>query len=140
MVRAIQLRGGGAFDETDWPTNDALRKRCLEQLHVVLETEREALREELILESGGRALMHGPQLDAPLVDVFDAAKLIDEYAWVTDLGERARLPPGKRTAERSGANRSVVGAIVPWKFPFEARSQARRGARHRQHGGAEAGT
>ena len=41
-----------AFDETDWSTNRALRKRCLEQLQEALEAEREELREELIAEVG----------------------------------------------------------------------------------------
>ena len=30
-----------AFDDTDWSTNHALRKRCLEQLQAALESERE---------------------------------------------------------------------------------------------------
>ena len=65
MQRAIDA-ARRAFDETDWSTNRALRKRCLEQLHAALEAEREALREELILEVGcPRMLTHGPQLDAP---------------------------------------------------------------------------
>src|SRR5580704_12564387 len=37
-----------AFDETDWSTNKALRKRCLEQLHAAIDAEREELRAELI--------------------------------------------------------------------------------------------
>ena len=68
MQRAIAA-ARRAFDETDWSTNRALRKRCLEQLQAALEAEREALREELILEAGcPRMLTHGPQLDAPLAD------------------------------------------------------------------------
>src|SRR5271154_1268853 len=39
-----------AFDGTDWSTNHALRKRCLEQLQHALEAEQEQLREELIRE------------------------------------------------------------------------------------------
>ena len=41
-----------AFDETDWSTNRDRRKECLAQLQDALEKEREALREELILEVG----------------------------------------------------------------------------------------
>src|SRR6185436_11658934 len=68
MHRAIDA-ARRAFDETDWSTNRALRKRCLEQLQEALEAEREELREELILEAGcPRMLTHGPQLDAPLAD------------------------------------------------------------------------
>src|ERR1700694_4577748 len=41
-----------AFDESDWSTNHALRRRCLEQLQDALESEREEMREELIAEVG----------------------------------------------------------------------------------------
>lgn len=39
-----------AFDESDWSTNRALRRRCLEQLQDAIEAEREEIREELIAE------------------------------------------------------------------------------------------
>src|SRR5262247_1394235 len=47
MHRAIDA-ARRAFDETDWSTNRAFRKRCLLQLQEALEVEKEALREELI--------------------------------------------------------------------------------------------
>src|SRR6266568_1100887 len=88
MQRAIAA-ARRAFDETDWSTNHALRKRCLEQLQEALEAEREELRELLILEAGcPRMVTHGPQLDAPLAGALTyPAKLIDEYPWETDLGD-----------------------------------------------------
>ena len=68
MQRAIAA-ARRAFDETDWSTNHALRKRCLEQLQEALEAEREELREELIAEVGApRMLTYSVQLDAPLED------------------------------------------------------------------------
>src|SRR5580765_5055757 len=78
-----------AFDETDWSTDRAFRKRCLEQLQQALEAEHEALREELILEAGcPRLLTYGPQLDAPLADALKyPASLIDTYPWESDLGD-----------------------------------------------------
>src|SRR5580765_3849497 len=84
MHRAIDA-ARRAFDETDWSTNRALRKRCLEQLQEAIEAEREELREELILEAGcPRMVTYGPQLDAPLADALKyPAKLIDEYPWET---------------------------------------------------------
>jgi len=51
MHRAVDA-ARRAFDETDWSTNHALRKRCLEQLHEALQAEQEELREQLILEVG----------------------------------------------------------------------------------------
>lgn len=121
MHRAIDA-ARRAFDETSWSTDHALRKRCLEQLRAALEREREALREELILEAGcPRALTHGPQLDAPLADALTfPAKLIDEYAWTTDLGDAFVTLTGKQTARQVWREPvGVVGAIVPWNFPFE---------------------
>ena len=77
MHRAIAA-ARRAFDETDWSTNRALRKRCLEQLHNALDSEREELREELIAEVGApRMLTYGPQLDMPLEVTF--REISDDY-------------------------------------------------------------
>src|SRR5690242_5023387 len=86
MQRAIAA-ARHAFDETDWSTNHALRKRCLEQLQEALEKEREELREQLIQEVGcPRMVTQGPQLDQPLEGALKyPAKLIEEFAWETEL-------------------------------------------------------
>jgi len=121
MHRAIDA-ARRAFDETGWSTDRALRKRCLEQLREALEAEKEELREELILEAGcPRMITHGPQLDAPLADALTyPAKLIDEYAWETDLGDAFVSLTGKLTGRKMLREPvGVVGAIVPWNFPFE---------------------
>jgi acyl-CoA reductase-like NAD-dependent aldehyde dehydrogenase len=121
MHRAIDA-ARRAFDETDWSTNKELRKRCLLQLHDAIESEKEELREELILEVGSpRAITFGPQLDAPLADGLKyPARLIDEYAWETDLGDRVISLTGANTSIKVWREPvGVVGAIVPWNFPFE---------------------
>ncbi|MBO0730293.1 MAG: aldehyde dehydrogenase family protein, partial [Acidimicrobiaceae bacterium] len=120
MRRAIDA-ARRAFDETDWSTNHALRKRCLEQLADALDAEREELREELILEAGcPRMTTNGPQLDAPLEGALRyPAKLIDEFEWETDLGDAVGLT-GQLQARRVVREPvGVVGAIVPWNFPVE---------------------
>jgi len=121
MHRAIDA-ARRAFDETDWSTNRELRKRCLLQLHEAIESEREELREELILEVGTpRAITFGPQLDAPLEDGLKyPARLIDEYPWEIDLGDKVISLTGALTTRKVWREPAgVVGAIVPWNFPFE---------------------
>jgi aldehyde dehydrogenase (NAD+) len=119
MQRAVAA-ARRAFDETDWSTNHAFRKRCLEQLQDALEAEREDLREELILEVGTpRMLTNGPQLDDPLESALRyPAKLIDDFPWVTDLpdAEYAGTISARQVWKEP---MGVVGAVVPWNFPLE---------------------
>jgi aldehyde dehydrogenase (NAD+) len=121
MHRAIDA-ARRAFDETDWSTNRALRKRCLEQLQEALEAEREEMREQLILETGcPRMLTNGPQLDVPLAHAIRyPVKLIDEFQWEVALPDAPDPIQGNPTVRRIWHEPvGVVGAIVPWNFPFE---------------------
>ncbi len=109
-----------AFDETDWSTNKAFRKQCLLQLQAALESEREVLREELILEVGApRLLTYAPQLDSPLKDaLLYPAEMIDKYEWERDLPNGDMMGIASRRKVWKEAM-GVVGAIVPWNFPVE---------------------
>jgi aldehyde dehydrogenase (NAD+) len=121
MNRAIDA-ARRSFDETDWSTNHQLRKRCLEQLHEAIEGELEDLREELIREVGcPRAVTYGAQLDAPLQDGLKyPARLIETFPWETDLGDAFVSLTGRNTRRKVWHEPvGVVGAIVPWNFPFE---------------------
>lgn len=120
MQRAIGA-ARRAFDDTDWSTNRALRKRCLEQLQEALESEREELREELIREVGcPRMTTLGPQLDGPLEWALTyPAKLIDEFPWETPLSDGTDHGGALNTRQIWKEPAGVVGAIVPWNFPFE---------------------
>ena len=94
MQRAID-GSRRAFDETDWSTNHAFRKRCLEQLHDALQAEQEELREQLILEVGcPRMTTNGPQLDAPLADALSLAGQEDRQVRVGDGPARRHQPAG----------------------------------------------
>jgi aldehyde dehydrogenase (NAD+) len=119
MGRAIAA-ARRAFDQTDWSTNRALRKRCLEQLQEGLEAEREELREELIAEVGTpRIMTYSAQLDAPLEDGLRyPAKLIDEFPWERPLPDGNMMGlASERTVWKEPMG--VIGAIVPWNYPFE---------------------
>ena len=120
MRRAIAA-ARRAFDETDWSTNRAFRKRCLEQLQEALEGEREELREQLILEVGcPRMLTYAPQLDTPLAGALrHPVKLIDEYAWETELPDAIDMRGSLNVRRVRREPVGVVGAIVPWNYPFE---------------------
>jgi aldehyde dehydrogenase (NAD+) len=120
MQRAIAA-ARRAFDETDWSTNHALRRRGLEQLQAALEAEQEELREQLILEVGcPRMLTHGPQLDAPLGDALRyPTSLIDGFPWETSLGDAVDFRGNLNSRWVRKEPAGVVGAIVPWNFPFE---------------------
>jgi aldehyde dehydrogenase (NAD+) len=120
MRRAIAA-ARRAFDETDWSTNREFRKHCLTQLQSALEAEKEELREQLILEAGcPRMTTTRQQLDVPLASALRyPIELMDKFAWETEM------PEGKGNSGEPNTRRiwkeavGVVGAIVPWNFPFE---------------------
>jgi len=119
MRRAINA-ARRSFDETDWSTNRALRKRCLEQLQAALESEREELREEIIAEVGSpRMMTFAAQVDWPLEDALSwPAKMIDEFEFERSLPNTEKMG----MASRRGVIKEpmgVVGAIIPWNYPVE---------------------
>jgi aldehyde dehydrogenase (NAD+) len=109
-----------AFDDTEWSTNGALRRRCLEQLQHAIEAERDQLREELIAEVGCPEMtITTAQLDWPLAESLRyPAGLIDTFDWERTLdggglfGDR-----NVRTVVKEPVG--VVGAITPSNFPIE---------------------
>ena len=120
MRRAIAA-ARRAFDETDWSTNRALRKRCLEQLQEALEAEREELREELIAEVGAPA--HGHLRPAARRAAGGRPALAGEADRRVRVGARPARRRGRSACTASARSWKepvgVVGAIVPWNFPFE---------------------
>ncbi len=119
MDRAIAA-ARRAFDRSEWSTNRALRKRCLEQLQAAIEAGTENLREELIAEVGCPVMTtQSAQLDWPLAEALRyPGRLIDDFEWERRLeggglfGER-----NVRTVVKEPVG--VVAAITPSNFPIE---------------------
>ena len=116
------------------------RRACC-QLQAALEEEQEDLREELIAEVGcPRMVTHGPQLDLPLADgLRHPIALIDSFPWEQDLGDTMVSLTGTMTTRKVWHEPAgVVGAIVPWNYPFEVTiHKLGQALAHRQHGRAE---
>ncbi|MQY24105.1 aldehyde dehydrogenase family protein [Nocardia macrotermitis] len=119
MSRAIAA-ARRAFDETVWPTDRALRRRCLEQLQAALEAEKGDLGTELVAEAGCPVMTLGTaQVDWPLAESLRyPMRLIEEFAWERTLdggglfGDR-----NVRTVIQEPVG--VVAAICPSNFPVE---------------------
>jgi aldehyde dehydrogenase (NAD+) len=107
-----------AFDETDWPTNLALRSRCLRQLHEALVKHREELRPQIIAEVGSPLqLTYAVQQDSCIQDMLWDIEVAEKYAWERELpvheffGMKSRRVVWKEPV-------GVAGLITPWNFPF----------------------
>jgi aldehyde dehydrogenase (NAD+) len=119
MDRAIAA-ARRAFDQSEWSANRELRRRCLEQLQVAIEADKENLREELVAEVGCPVMTtESAQLDWPLAEALRyPTRLIDEFDWERTLaggglfGER-----NVRTVVKEPVG--VVAAITPSNFPIE---------------------
>ncbi len=107
-----------AFDETDWSTNHAFRKQCLQQLKDALEKHKEELRPQLVGEVGCPiGLTFAIQQDSCIEDLQWDIDLIDRYQWDVELPVHEFF--GMRSAREVWHEAiGVVGAITPWNFPF----------------------
>jgi aldehyde dehydrogenase (NAD+) len=107
-----------AFDETDWATNAAFRKRCLQQLKDALDKEKEALRPQIVTEVGAPIMLtYAVQQDSCIEDMQWEIDLIDRYRWEEQLPDHEFMGMhSSRKVVREPVG--VVGAITPWNFPF----------------------
>ena len=129
-------RAPGLRRDAAGPPTASCATRCLSQLQDALESEREELREELILEVGcPRMTTHANQLDIPLEGALRyPTKLIDEFEWRTSHARGARPPrhaqhpPDLEGAGRRGRRHRAVE--LP---PRGHAQQAGAGPGHRQH-------
>ena len=119
MRRAIAA-ARRAFDDTDWSTNKELRKRCLQQLHDAILSEKEEYRSELVAEVGTPlGMTFAAQLDWPTTDaLLWPMRYIDEFEWERNLPE-ADMMGMKSRRQVWKEPMGVIGSIVPWNFPLE---------------------
>lgn len=107
-----------AFDETDWPTNTALRRDLVVKLGDKLKANRERLVELARHETGSSmGAVYGPQVDGPLSFIDDLLKIFDTIEWEKPMGERVLWGVNStRIVVKEAAG--VVGVITPWNVPF----------------------
>jgi acyl-CoA reductase-like NAD-dependent aldehyde dehydrogenase len=108
-----------AFDTTSWPTDVALRARCLDQLHRALTEHKEELRELTIADVGApRVITYGAQLEEPIGIVRYYADLLPGYPLTQEIGEMEfRGQRHRRWIEKEPAG--VVAAIIGYNYPTQ---------------------
>ncbi|MEE6174940.1 aldehyde dehydrogenase family protein [Mycobacterium sp. 050134] len=106
-----------AADETDWGTNHAFRRRCLEQLQLGLRKESQELRDLVTAEAGVVSSVISTHVDFWIdgMDYFN--DLCTSFPWEEDLPpyEVLGMPSAHRVRYEPYG---VVGAITPWNAPF----------------------
>jgi aldehyde dehydrogenase (NAD+) len=117
MERAIAA-ARKAFDLTDWSTNHAFRRHCLEQLRDALSDQREVLRQVVVQEAGSPiALTYAVQVDGVIGDLDHWCKVADGYTYERQISDGEFFGvKSRRMVRREAAG--VVGAITPWNFPL----------------------
>jgi len=107
-----------AFDETDWSTNHAFRKKCLEQFNAALNEAKEDLRQIVIAEAGSPVLItHHVQVDTYIDAMPYWSDLAGSYEYEKRMSDIEFMgQPQGRLIRREATG--VVGAITPWNFPL----------------------
>jgi aldehyde dehydrogenase (NAD+) len=107
-----------AFDETDWPTNTALRRDLVRKLGEALKANRDRLATIAQHEVGSALGAIGmAQVDGPLSFIDPLFEIFDSIEWEKPMGERETWGMNSRRVlvkEAAG----VVGVITPWNVPF----------------------
>ncbi len=107
-----------AFDETDWSTDAAFRKRCLTQLAAALQEAKEELRSIVVAEAGSPVLLtYAVQVNIYVDAMPYWAELAGSYTYERPMPDISFMGQPQRRLLRREAT-GVVGAITPWNFPL----------------------
>ena len=118
-MRAAITAARRAFDETQWSTDVAFRRRCLAQLKEGLLREKEHLRAQTVAEVGAPIqLTYGPQGDSVIDDLGWVVELLDRYEFVRELPIHSFFGMTSRRRVYKEAT-GVVGCVTPWNFPLQ---------------------
>jgi aldehyde dehydrogenase (NAD+) len=120
MERAIAA-ARRAFDETDWSTNHAFRRKCLGQLKDGLLAEMEDFKQQIAAETGaplGICGASGPQCELPIGFIDYSLENLPQYEWSRDIGVNEIMGgKNRRLVEKEAIG--VVAAITPWNVPLQ---------------------
>ncbi|EQB14317.1 aldehyde dehydrogenase family protein [Novosphingobium lindaniclasticum] len=107
-----------AFDQTDWSRDNALRARCLRQLHAALKRHAEEIRPLLVAEVGTPIwLTRDTLFDVPVERLLDYADKAENFAFdeeLEDVDFRGVVSKRRIRYEPVG----VVAGIIPWNGPW----------------------
>ena len=129
-----------AFDETDWSTNAALRKKCILQLCDAMQEAKEELRQVVVAEAGSPLLLtYAVQVDTYIDQMPYWAELADEFVYEHEMAtvEFMGQPQRKAHVSRShgGGRRHHTVELPALSEPRQGRAGARLGL----YGSAQAG-
>jgi aldehyde dehydrogenase (NAD+) len=111
------------FDETDWSTNVAKRRRALKQFGEGLRAVADEWRHQVVAESGSPiSLTYGPLLDTGLGEIDYMINVLDTFAFERDIEDMGSMGGAARRLVRKEAA-GVVVAITPWNAPVQTNLQ-----------------
>lgn len=118
MQRAIAA-ARHCFDESEWSRDHLFRAKCLRQLKLALDENKNAYLDLVIAEVGTtRGLAMGPQCWGA-IDMIDwTIDYLEQFNWQRDIGEREAMGSLSRRFVCKEAI-GVVAAITPWNFPVQ---------------------
>jgi aldehyde dehydrogenase (NAD+) len=116
-VSSAVAAADNAVCSTDWSTNHAFRRKCLDQLQSALHEEADRFRALAVAEAGTPYSATLTHVTAQIDDMSYFNGLIETWPWERDLPAYELLGMQSKRRIRYEPY-GVVGAISPWNAPF----------------------